>query len=603
MGGVATDPAVAAEAIRSLAAQLDHHVGFTEVLASLFEGHGGTLGGVWGSSRALVAAALELKCPGTLVVVLPHAGEIDPFCDDLTLFTETAAGPFPAWESDAGERVLHDEIFGQRLRLLKRLADDEAKLPIVVTAIQSLLQPAPSQENLAAATRPVKVGEPLDLPAFTTWLAKQGCTGASAVELPGEFSVRGGILDVFAPDALHPLRIELFGDEVESIRTFDVATQRSLESLGLAQVTMLAPGAKSRTHFASYLPNGSWVMLIEPSELAEEGEYYHRRLEQPEEFFATKLALKELYKFPSVTASGVPSGSYETTAHLQFESVEQFSGDVGKVRGELEAAAVGQEVFLVCDAAEEAQRLAEVFSETQLAADDRLHFVTGRLGAGFRMVGRHAMLISAAELFHRQELARRSQRQTGRAIDSFLDLREGDLVVHLAHGIGRYRGLKLLEKEDRAEEHLDLEYDGGTRIYVPASKIELVQKYVGGRKAKPSLAKVGGKAWARQKQSAEKAVLDLASEMIHVEASRAARPGIAFPIDSDWQREFDAAFPYQETSDQLSAIAAIKDDMQSPKPMDRLLCGDVGFGKTEMAIRAAFKAIDAGYQVAVSTLR
>jgi transcription-repair coupling factor (superfamily II helicase) len=210
------------------------------------------------------------------------------------------------------------------------------------------------------------------------------------------------------------------------------------------------------------------------------------------------------------------------------------------------------------------------------------------------------VLISAAELFHRTaELARPSSRFSGRAIDSFLQLREGDLVVHLAHGIGRYRGIELLEKEGRAEEHLELEYAEGTRIYVPTSKIELVQKYVGGRKAKPTLAKIGGQSWLRQKKAAERAVQDLATDMLQLQAAREARPGIAFPADSPWQREFDAAFPYQETPDQLSAINAIKDDMEQSKPMDRLLCGDVGFGKTEVAVRAAFKAIDAGYQVAV----
>lgn len=605
---MATDPAEAAEAIRALPAQLDQHTGFSEVIASLQAGHGGTLGGVWGSSRALVAAALTAKCHGPVVVVLPHPGEIDAFLDDLSLFADVPAAAFPAWESDADERVVHDEIFAQRLRVLKQLvrgseyptaSDDAPELKVVVTGIQSLLQPTPSFDELSEATWTIRVGQTLDEREFAQWLADRGCTSTTAVELPGEFSRRGGILDVFAPDAFHPLRIELFGDEVESIRMFDVATQRSIEQLHEAHVTMLAPDAPRRTHFAAFFPEAAWVMLVEPNELVEEGEYYHRRLEQPQDFFSTKVALKELYRFPSVTASGVPAGSYETTAHLQFESVEQFSGDVHKVRGELDAAAAGQDVFLVCDADEEALRLAELFAETSLAAEGRLHFATGRLAAGFRMVGRHAMLISAAELFHRQELTRRSQRQTGRAIDSFLDLRVGDLVVHLSHGIGRYRGLKLLEKEGREEEHLDLEYAGGTRIYVPASKIELVQKYVGGRKAKPSLAKIGGKAWARQKQLAEKAVLDLAADMIQVEATRAARPGIAFPKDSDWQCEFDAAFPYQETPDQIAAITAIKQDMQTPKPMDRLLCGDVGFGKTEMAIRAAFKAIDAGFQVAV----
>ncbi|MGH7137851.1 MAG: transcription-repair coupling factor, partial [Pirellulales bacterium] len=187
----------------------------------------------------------------------------------------------------------------------------------------------------------------------------------------------------------------------------------------------------------------------------------------------------------------------------------------------------------------------------------------------------------------------------GKAIDSFLDLREGDLVVHLAHGIGRYRGLKLLGEAGQDEEHLEIEFHGGTKVYVPCSKIELVQKYVGGAKSRPALARLGGQTWVRQKKAAEAAVSDLAADMLDLQAARASRTGISFPLDSEWQREFDASFPYIETPDQLAGIAAIKRDMHDLRPMDRLICGDVGYGKTELAMRAAFKAIDAGYQVAV----
>ncbi len=588
----------AADELRELAVQLEQQDGFAEVLASLTAGHGGTLGGVWGSSCALAAAAIERSCKAALVVVLPHARDIDDFCDDLSLFSQATVEQLPAWETDAAERVLHDEIFGSRLRLLKSLKNGQAPA-VIVTAIQSLLQPVPSSEDLQAATRTVAVGDTLAPEQFTLWLAEQGCQNTTAIELPGEFSLRGGILDVFPPDALSPVRIELFGDEVESIRSFDVATQRSIESHQSVELTILQPNRTNRTHFTSYLPADSWFLLVEPNQLQEEGRYYHQRLENPEDFFATTTTLSEIYKFPSVTASGIPAGSFETTAHLQFESIERFSGDVHRVREELDQAAAGQRVYLVAETEAETQRLAELFGETQLMTEGRLQFVLGRLASGFRIVHQQVVLVSALEMFQRQEVARPSQRRVGRAIDSFLQLREGDLVVHLAHGIGRYRGLKLLEKEDGAEEHLAVEFGGGTQIYVPTSKIDLVQKYVGGRKATPRLATIGGKSWLRQKQAAEKAVTDLAVEMLQLQAARSARPGIGFPADSQWQQEFDAAFPYQETPDQIEALISIKHDMQDSKPMDRLLCGDVGFGKTEMAIRSAFKAIDAGYQVAV----
>ncbi|HWL73885.1 MAG TPA: CarD family transcriptional regulator, partial [Burkholderiaceae bacterium] len=446
-------------------------------------------------------------------------------------------------------------------------------------------------------------------------------------------------------------RIELFDDEIESIRSFEVESQRSLASLDSVSVTVLPTGtvdagsddldllteehrdqgthsngrphrdrdryinplaqrgaplpepapetAADREHFSRYLPEKSWFLLVEPAEIAEEARHYLQRVEQPADFHDLDDVYQEMFRFPSVTAAGVSTGSMEATCHLRIESIERFSGDIHKVRDELDTATAGQDVVIVCPTEAEVERLGEVFRETKSATSGRLHLVVGRLQSGFRLVSERIALVSSAELFHRSDLSRPSRRRLGRVIDSFLELREGDYVVHLAHGIGRYRGLKLLEKNDQTEEHLELEYEGGTKIYVPATNIELVQKYVGGTKSKPNLAKIGGKTWVRQKQAAQQAVIDMAADMLRLQAARASQPGIRFQVDTEWQREFDAAFPYNETPDQLTAIAAIKRDMLEPRPMDRLLCGDVGFGKTEMAMRAAFKAVDSGYQVAV----
>lgn len=570
-------------------------------MASLQAGHSGTLGGVWGAARALIAAAAKHSTAKPVFVVLPHLADVDSICRDIRLFSDQTVAPFPAWQTDPGERVIHDEVYGQRLRVLKALANQAEQTPqIIVTSIHGLLQPTPSRDTLAEATRTLSVGEAIDEQALAKWLVDHGCHSTSAVELPGEFAIRGGILDIFTPEAEHPTRLELFGDEIESIRQFDVATQRSLGTVDAIDITMLNPSAADRTHFTTFVPEGSWFLLIEPSDLAEEGKFYLERSKNPQSMHTVRTTMAEVYKFPSVTAAGVPTGSLEETAHLGFESVERFSGDIQKVRAELESVAHGQQVYLVCPTEAEIQRLTELFAETKLLQAGRLHFVLGQLSEGFRVVGQQTLVLSSGELFNRHDTVRGSLRQVAaRAIDSFLELREGDLVVHLTHGIGRYRGISLLEKEGRAEEHLELEYHGGTRIFVPSSKIELVQKYVGGKSLKVPLARIGGKAWIRQKEAAHKAVTDLASEMLEIQAKRDARPGIRFPDDTPWQQEFDASFPYQETPDQLTAIADIKGDMQIPRPMDRLLCGDVGFGKTEMAIRAAFKAIDAGYQVAV----
>ena len=453
-------------------------------------------------------------------------------------------------------------------------------------------------------------------------MAEGGFDNTTAVALPGEFSPRGGIIDVFAPDWDAPVRIELFGDQIESLRRFEVSTQRSLQSLPTVEITVLRPETQHRAFLTDYLalaPKGtvpffsadsekgdsprapqSWIMLVEPQEIDEEAKHYLGRLENPQQVHEKGDVLTEIYRFPSVTAAGVASGSLEATCHLRIESVERFSGDIGKVRDELDSAAIGQDVILVCQTEAETQRLQEIFGGTRLASLGKLHFALGHLQSGFRLVDQRIVLVSGNELFHRGDLTRPSRRKLGRVIDSFLDLREGDFVVHLAHGIGRYRGLKLLEKNGQVEEHLELEFHGGTKIYVPAVEdrpgAEIRRREQSRSRRWPSSAAGCGPSKRKRPQQA---VTDLAADMLELQAVRAIAAGHHFPADTAWQHEFDASFPYRETPDQLTAIAAIKHDMQVQRPMDRLLCGDVGYGKTELAMRAAFKAVDAGYQVAV----
>jgi transcription-repair coupling factor (superfamily II helicase) len=211
------------------------------------------------------------------------------------------------------------------------------------------------------------------------------------------------------------------------------------------------------------------------------------------------------------------------------------------------------------------------------------------------------VVLGGQQLFHREEVRRVEPRRRleSRAIDSFLDLNDGDLVVHVSHGIARYHGMQVLTNHGKTEEHLELEFKDGVRLYVPASKIDLVQKYVGGSKTDPELSKLGGTSWQKKKDRVQAAVIDLAAEMVQLQALRESKPGTACPPDTEWQAEFEAAFPYQETPDQLTTLAEIKQDMQKSRPMDRLVCGDVGYGKTELAMRAAFKTVDNGRQVAV----
>jgi transcription-repair coupling factor (superfamily II helicase) len=394
-------------------------------------------------------------------------------------------------------------------------------------------------------------------------------------------------------------------------------------------------------HLCDFLPGDAWTAMVEPDDLQEQGKHYLERTANGRGLFSVSGVFQQLLRFPNVRISALPSASVETTCHLRVESVERFSGDVTKLRAELESIASGQRVVIACHNEAECKRLGEVLgrretakrrngetatekketakrgsgetepekknsdSDHPFADSPPLRFAVslfvGRVRAGFRLVDAGIVVLSDHELFHREEVRQvlPRRRLESRAIDSFLELAENDLVVHVSHGIARYLGMQILEKNGHAEEHLTLEFRDGVRVYVPASKIDLVQKYVGGSRTDPELSKFGGAGWQHKKERAEAAVIDLASDMIELQALREAQPGIAYPHDTEWQTEFEATFPYQETPDQLTTLEEIKQDMQRSRPMDRLICGDVGYGKTELAVRAAFKTIDNGKQVAV----
>ncbi|HZV03604.1 MAG TPA: transcription-repair coupling factor [Gemmataceae bacterium] len=631
------------ERLQDLPEVLARVEGFPAVVSALRHGRGAVVDGAWGSSAALATAVLarsasEGQRPRTLLVVLAHPRDLDGWSGDLSSFAGVDPVVFPAWDDFRAEaetsRGAIDEVAGQRLRILKHLESSHPPR-LLLTTLQALIQPVPGRAQLAASRRKLQTAKTVDLEEFAGWLIDRGYRHTEAVELPGEFSRRGGILDVFSPDAEAPYRLELFGDDIESIRQFSPQTQRSLGQIDEADIVGLPARSASkgdRGHLCDYLPDDSWTVLVEVEDLREQGKHYLERVAEETGLFSVEGVFQQLLRLPSVTVSALPSPSVEATCHLHVESVERLSGEVGRVRDELDAVAAQDVVLIACHNEGECKRLSEVLAAGQLAQSDRLRLVTGRVRAGFRLIegsGRNGsaqslIVLGGQELFHREEVRQVQPRRRleSRAIDSFLDLAEGDLVVHVGHGIARYCGMQVIEKGERgrvsapsaealgaltrprsparqSEEHLILEFAGGVRVYVPASKIDLVQKYVGGSKTEPELSKFGGTSWQKRKARVEEAVMDLASDMIQLQALREAEPGTAFPPDTEWQSEFEASFPYQETPDQLTSIAEIKTDMQRPRPMDRLLCGDVGYGKTELAIRAAFKTIDNGRQVAV----
>jgi transcription-repair coupling factor (superfamily II helicase) len=597
---------VSVDALKNLARVVQRAKGFPGIVAALKNGRSATVDGAWGSAAALVAAALGQHAPATLVVLLAHVGDVDDFRDDVATFAGIVPEVFPAWEKLPRELSASDEVFGRRMRVLKHL---QASNPprIVVAPFQAMLQPVPRPQALARMSRIVSVGDSIPVEELTGWLLDRGMTRSEVVEVPGEFSLRGGILDVFPTDSADPVRIEFFGDDVESIRPFDAESQRSLDrwttvtvtaSLGLDEADPASFG-----HPADFFPEHSWVALLEPADLREEARHYLGRIDDAGGLFDVEASFERLIRFPTIALSTLAADSLETTCHVRVESIERFSGDLARVKSELDSASAGDQVLIACHNSAEVERLREVFSDTELARSDRLLLTVGRIRSGFHLIDAQTLVIGDHELFARAEVRRpvTRRRYESRAIDSFLDLNEGDLVVHVNHGIARYRGLHFLARSaEHDEETLLLEFAERTKLYVPIAKIDLVQKYVGGGKAEPVLSRIGSSTWEKRKKRVAEAVVDLAQELIDIQAQRASEPGFAFPAeDSHWMAEFEAAFPYEETPDQLSAIDAVKRDMAQVKPMDRLICGDVGYGKTEIAIRAAFKAVDAGKQVAV----
>ena len=635
-----TRPAAPDFALTDLPGLLTAADGWADLRAALTAGHSGAIDGAWGSAAAVAAAAVARDAPGPVLVVVPAFADVSTWAEDLAGFLGERSVVFPAhesWPPPTARGRITPETSG-RLRTLQQLTVDPPKL--VLAPMAAVVQPVPPRADLAARGQMFTPGEVVDPDELSAWLIARGYKRVEAVEYAGDFGRRGGILDVFPPDRPDPVRFEFFGDELESIRSFSAGSQRSLETL--SKVTLLglndddpkAQGPRSLGFLLDYFPEKSVVVLVEPADLSEQGNHFFERVADATGLFTVHGAFAQMMRHPTVTVTAMPKSSVEATAHLRVESVERFSGNVQRVRDELDAVADTDRVLIACQSEAEVHRLTDVLKAGKLAESNRLKLVTGHVRAGFRLVGTGVVVLGSHELFHKDLLppgvkaaptTATSRRVEGRAIDSFLDLADGDYVVHIAHGLARFRGMRMLSKQstvhgqqsadeedaaasamdhgqltmDAQEENLILEFRDGVMLYVPASRIDLVQKYVGGAASQPELSKLGGAAWGRKKDRVSEAVQDMAAEMIQVQAVRAAVPGFAFPADSDWQREFEAGFPYQETPDQLAAVAEIKGDLERPRPMDRLLCGDVGYGKTEVAIRAAFKAIDNGKQVAV----
>jgi transcription-repair coupling factor (superfamily II helicase) len=611
--------------------------------------------GLLGSSRSVLTSVLHSELGPTTAVICPDGA--DDIREDLeSLLGEDAVLYFPDWEIlPFDEFSPHEAIVGTRLRTLSRLVD--GRRGVVVIPLRAFLRRIIPPADLETAIVPIRLGDVVAPQELISNLIQIGYTRRQVVEDIGTFAMRGGIIDVYPQGLDNPLRVEFFGNEIESIREFDPITQRSVsriegfrvrpareivlddsaierfmgrltgKRLKGKQIEDVVLHVKDRFFFdgmeayaphfysseatiASYLPNETLYVLMETDSLEEksasvmaEAEVLFKEhdgkangLPEPGSVFGRfgyDPILAGAGRVVQISALKVSGPSH----NLDFKSPETFGGSLKVLNSVLnESLEAGYQTFILCDNIGQAERLEEVISHEA----GGIEVGVGSLREGFIYPEAHLKVITDHEIFGRYTRKPRYPRFRGEGpIESYKVLSVGDFVVHVNHGIGQYGGVQKITVEGRETECLLVHYQGGDKLYVPIEQLDLLQKYIGKDGQPPALSKLGGAIWERTKARTKRAIKEMAEELIKIYALRRARPGHAFKPDTRWQKELEASFIYDDTPDQLRASEEIKKDMESSRPMDRLVCGDVGYGKTEVAIRAAFKAVMDGKQVAV----
>ena len=552
---------------------------------------------------------LWLVCPALRAQEQLH-NELQHWLPDALFFPEMEVAPVEGAMPDP-------ETGAERLAIIHRLnvRDDKAAPLVIVLTRAALDETVPDAEQMQSLELRLSRGETVMREMLLGRLSAAGYEQAAQVSQRGQFAVRGGIVDVFSFHHSQPVRLEFFGDELESIRQFDLDAQTSVEQIPSCMI-LLGQAAPRGHRLRDCIGEGDITVDVG-------AEWLEAKVTISAGSVATDLTTEgtegtentEEQEGDSLRASvpSVPSvvqtQAFDYSLAFFDNGLGEFeAGDfvVDEARRErffsqlTEWRTQGWSTFVFCNNEGEIERLHDLIPAVEA---DALHFSTGTLGRGFTFPAGKVAVLSDAELFgrYRNTRARRIALKRSREIVSrsqidFSELIEGELVVHLEHGIARFEALKQLAN---GEDVLVLEFAEGAKLYVPLDQSYLIARYVGIGKRHPPLSKLGDAAWASAKKKAEKAAFDYAGKLLETHAARETQKGFTFPPDGKWVREFESSFLYKETPDQLTAIADTKADMETEQPMDRLICGDVGFGKTEVAIRAAFKAVCAGKQVAI----
>ncbi len=655
--------------------------------------------GASGAERAYMISRLACRLKRPLFVVVPGTAAGETFVQDLRFFADGQSPPiyfFPPYNILPFKRIAyHNETAARRIRILYQLAVGGNGPSVVVVPVETLLQRIIPRQALCDYTELLMVNEETERDHLIETLHAGGYVKASIVEEPGEYSVRGGIIDVFSPMYDEPVRIEMFGDTVDSIRMFSPVNQRKTADLdeavilpakeailkkhwldpvieraraqrqqsGLSQtaVTEFVERIRNEGVFAGiesllpliypemdtvfdYMPKDVVLVQSDPAELEKEAlkkqdlaarNYIsacddNRMCVPPEAIYQTwETVQSEIRKIDRVdfVMVGVDAPGNEEGLRVPM-TVEDNADISAEIKGRKKDEQALQPLVdwienytaqryltvLVCRTRNQADRLLGLLAPygirpDQLPAFAEIPFrpqgpllVQGRLSAGFVWHDERIAVITEREIFGRK-IRQRSRRENRQAVQTglldFADLNTGDLIVHMSHGIGQYRGLEKLTIENITNDFLVIEYRDADKLYLPVDRMDMVQKYMGVDGVAPVIDKLGGTNWQKTKEKARKSVEKMAGDLLDLYAKRKVTSGYAYSAEDSYYKDFEAGFPYDETEDQLKAIEDVAADMEAAQPMDRLICGDVGYGKTEVALRAAFKAVNDGKQVAV----
>lgn len=649
--------------------------------------------GLSGSQRSYLFAGLA-HAGRPVLVVTPGETEAGTLVDDLTsLLPGTQVQPFPVWQLLPYQVLAHsNEVLAQRLRVLEKITAGESM--VVVTSVEALLRRLAPPEVFRSASLELSLGQRVDLDQFRMELVKMGYERVELVEGRGQFSNRGGIIDIYPMTAANPVRLEFFDDEVDSIRHFDVANQRSLDKLKQIRITpcrelvatpeawqrcaenyeldyknqlkkLQRSGSVDAVHQLSAqgpmvleqirrgVPFGGMEQLLsyfypEPVTLLD---YFHEQplllvddpirfkevadtiLKERNETYTDLLGkgkvlpghfnsylewrqlIAPLERCQGIYCSFLPRNPQylrpQNVVNFPAKAMHSFLGHSEVLADEIRHwRRRSYAVVLLVSAEERAANLLRLLKDAKIDAfrvkqldnevrEGNVVITVGQLANGFELISARLVVITDAEIFGQRKKTRKHRARPDAKMEPLADLKAGDYVVHVNHGIGRYLGMITLDIGGLQKDYLQLQYAGEDKLYVPTDQVAMLQKYLGAEADHPKLSRLGGTEWSKAKAKVREAVRDMAQELLELYASRQTVRGHAFPEDTPWQAEFEALFPFEETPDQLRAIEEVKRDMEKTRPMDRLLCGDVGYGKTEVALRAAFKSVMDNKQVAV----